>query len=75
MIFAQVKAKMYYEKFAAGWCAKGHKAATEAKTKHDIANMQGAVAGTQATCAMQAEGAAADMSVGHRTAAGDVRTR
>ena len=75
MIFAQVKAKKYYENFAAGWCAKGHKAATEAKTKHDIANMQGAVAGKQATCAMRAEGAAADMSVGHRTAAGDVRTR
>ncbi len=75
MIFAQAQAKMYYEKFAAGWCAKGHKAATEAQTEHAITNMQGAVAGTQATCAMRAEGAAADMSVGHRTAAGDVRTR
>lgn len=75
MIFAQVKAKMYYEKFAAGWCAKGHKAATEAQTEHAIVNMQGAVAGTQATCAVRAEDAAADMSVSHRTAAADVRTR
>ncbi len=75
MIFAQVKAKDYYKNFAAGWCAKGHKSATEAKIEHDITNMQGAVAGTQANCAVRAEGAAADMSVGHRTAAGDVRTR
>ena len=75
MIFAQVQAKEYYKNFAAGWCAKGHKKATEAKTERDITNMKGAVAGTQATCAVRAEDAAADMSVGHRTAAGDVRTR
>ena len=75
MIFAQVKAKKYYENFAAGWCAKCHKAATEAQTEHAITNMQGAVAGTQANCAVRAEEAAADMSVSHRTAAADVRTR
>ena len=75
MIFAQVQAKKYYENFAAGMCAKGHKSATEAKTEHAITNMQGAVAATQASCAVRAEGAAADMSVSHRTAAGDVRTR
>ena len=60
---------------AAGWVGRNHGDRTQAQVDRDVCEAKGGMAGTQATLAGRAQGAAADMSVGHGAAAANVRTR
>merc|ERR1719171_2131277 len=62
----------YYMGFAAGWVGRNHGDRTQAQVDRDVCEAKGGMAGTQATLAGRAQGAAADMSVGHGAAAANV---
>ena len=75
LISAQEHIIGYYMGFAAGWVGRNHGDRTQAQVDRDVCEAKGGMAGTQATLAGRAQGAAADMSVGHGAAAANVRTR